>query len=106
MTYRYRYEGRMSLGKRLRSWRKARGLTQTQAAEAAGMSQSAWAELELDAIKEIGLNTARRIVAVTCREITLDHFPRPKGRKVKPVPAEPRSGAHPIIDSALHVRAS
>lgn len=81
----------MTIGKKLRGWRKVRGLTQTEAATAAGLSQSTWAELEVGDFTRIGLDVAQRVVDVTCGEIQLSDFPRPKGPKVRPVPA-PESG--------------
>ena len=88
----------MSIGKKLRAWRKARGLTQTTAAEHAGLGQSTWAELEVGDFSRIGLDVAQRIVDVTCGEIVLSDFPRPKGPKVRPVP--PESGSSVEDDHA------
>lgn len=89
----------MHIGKKLKAWRSLRGLTQQQAADAAGVSQSKWAEIELGDLKRIGLDTAQRIVDVSCGEISLSDFPRPKGRKVIPIPM-PESGTDVAASTA------
>lgn len=96
------------MGVRLRAWRDERELTQQQAADAAGISQSAWSEIEQGGLSHIGLDTAQRIVDVTCGEVSLGDFPRPKGKRVRPVPA-PSSATLPeseVEDDALHGRES
>lgn len=81
----------MQIGKKLRAWRLSRGVTQTEAAEAAGISQSSWAEIEVGDFKRIGHDVVLRIVEVTGGEISINDFPRPRGKKVKPIPP-PESG--------------
>lgn len=88
----------MTLGDRLRAWRKTHRLTQTAAAKAAGISQSAWSELETDDVERIGLDVAERVVKVTSGAVTLQHFPRPRGKRVRPI--EPESGTSVTTDEA------
>lgn len=82
----------MTLGERLRAWRKAHKISQMEAARAAGISQSAWSELENDDLARIGLDVAERVVKVTAGKVTLEHFPRPKGKRVRPIVTEPEAG--------------
>lgn len=94
----------MKVGEKLRVWRKAHeGLTQTEAAKAAGISQSAWAAVEIGDFRRIGLDVAQRIVEVTSGAIAITDFPRPRGRRVRPVPS-PSSGPELIEDTSLHAR--
>lgn len=86
------YQDTMTFGERLRAWRLGLNKTQRQAAKAAGIGQSVWAELEADAVKRIGLDVARRVVAVTGGCLSLEDFPRGKGRRVKPL--APESGTN------------
>ncbi len=102
----------MTIGEKLREWRKAHKLKQAQAAKAAGISQSTWSELELGDFKRINLNVAQRIVAVTGGAVTFADFPRPRGRKVRPIaPPAPDSTTAVTDDSpepddeSLHAKA-
>lgn len=84
----------MTLGERLTAWRLglAEKTSQTKAAKAAGISQSVWSELENDEIERVGLDVAERIVKVTAGAIRLEHFPRPRGKRVKPIVQDADSG--------------
>lgn len=79
----------MHIGKRVERWRRARGLSQRQAAKGAGISQAAWQAIETGRTKRIGLQVARHVVAYMGGEITLEdlgergRLPQPAG----PVPS-------------------
>lgn len=68
-------------------------MSQHDAAEGAGISQSEWQKLETEQTKRIGLRTARRLVAFMEGEITLDDLD----------PTEPESGPLPDAgDDEVH----
>lgn len=103
-SYWYRYIYDMRIGEKLRQWREGLGLHQTEVASRAGLSQSAWSDIENGKMGSISLDVALRIVEVTAESITLKDFPRPKGRRVRPV----RPEQQPTVeeDSPSHAEAS
>lgn len=82
----------MKVGEKVKSWRLERGLSQRDAAKAAGISQAAWQAIETGRTPRIGLDVAERVVTVTQGVVVLADFPRPKGKRVRPVPAPAESG--------------
>lgn len=66
----------MRIGEKLTKWRRAQDLTQREAAKRAGISQAAWSAIETGNVKRLGLDVARRIVAVTNGAVTLDELAR------------------------------
>lgn len=95
---------RQTLGEKIRAWRRGAGLLQKDVAERARLSQAVWSDLENDKTEGIGLETARRVVAVSGGAISLADFPGSKElKRVRPV--EPESS--PVLeDASLHSRAS
>lgn len=81
----------MRIGKRVEQWRKARGLSQRDAAEGAGISQAQWQAIESGRVKRIGLQVARHVVAYMGGEISLQDLGE-KGRL--PAPAGPLPAEH------------
>lgn len=55
----------VTIGARIRSLRKARGLTQVQLAEKIGIQQGSYSDIETGATKEI----SGRVLAMLCREL-------------------------------------
>lgn len=51
------------VGKRIKTWRETRGLSQLQAATGALLSQSEWQKLESARSRRVSLRTARRLCA-------------------------------------------
>lgn len=75
----------MSVGRKVRKWRLAQGLSERQAATKAGISQPAWRAVEADEMKRIGLEVARKIVRACEGAITIeDFFVAPRRRSVPP----------------------
>lgn len=75
----------LTLGERMFEWRTAVGLKQKEVSDRAGLSQSVWSDLESNKTIGITLDVARRVSAVTSGVITLEHFPRVPGKRVRPV---------------------
>jgi len=73
------------IGKRIRTWREARGLSQARAAKGAGISQPEWQKLETEGFSRIGLQTARHVVAYMGGEISFDDL-CPRGNLPEPAP--------------------
>jgi len=83
---------RIGIGRRIKEWRTARGLSQRQAAQGAGISQAEWQKLEVEDSKRIGLNTARHVVAYMGGALSLEDL-APKTRLPTPAPG-PLPKAH------------
>lgn len=64
------------LGEALRASRKARKLTQTQAAQLAGVSSRLWSELESGKRSQVGLETALRMVQTVGIDLYADERKR------------------------------
>lgn len=62
----------MTIGEKVEKWRRARGLSQREAAKGAGISQAAWQAIESGRMKRIGLQVARRVVAYMGGEISIE----------------------------------
>lgn len=90
---------RKEFGKKLRGWRDLNGLHQLDAAKKAGFSQTRWSLLELGEAKRIGLDEARRIVALTGGAITLEDFPEQERAKSD-------ESSTDLSDESLHARAA
>jgi transcriptional regulator with XRE-family HTH domain len=76
---------KLGIGKRIRAWRKERGLSQNLAARGAGISQAEWHKLESDRFTRIGLRTALHVVSYMGGEIALADLCGP-GRLPTPAP--------------------
>jgi transcriptional regulator with XRE-family HTH domain len=73
----------IGVGKRLREWREARDLSQKEAAEGAGISQSEWQKLESGRSRNPSSNTLRHVESYTDGEFTVADL-SPKTRLPKP----------------------
>lgn len=80
----------MNVGKRVERWRKARKLTQREAAIGAGISQAAWQAIETNRSKRIGLQVARHLVAFMGGEISLEDLGE---REPLPLPHDRRKAS-------------
>lgn len=78
-----------NVGKRIEKWRRGRGLTQRQAAEGAGISQTAWQMIESGRTRRIGLQVARHVVAFMGGEIALEDLSE---RGPLPAPLDRKAG--------------
>lgn len=61
----YGYHYLMSVGRKLKKWRRENKLSERAAAKLVGVSQPTWREVEADDYGNIGLDVARRFVE-TC----------------------------------------
>jgi transcriptional regulator with XRE-family HTH domain len=71
----------MTVGSRLKRWRRAKGWSQREAADRAGMSQSVWQGIEAGRWKRLGGLQVARLIAF-CGLFTFeDFFPIPRGHR-------------------------
>ncbi len=56
------YGGRMSVGRKLKKWRMAKGLSERAAAREVGVSQPTWCAAEGDEFKRMGVDIVARFV--------------------------------------------